>query len=65
MIGDPVRTQRGETRRGNRLGRPVPCLECKSLAERAKALIGLAHPEFREGLEREAREKNVIPKGFS
>jgi acyl-CoA hydrolase len=39
-------------------------LKGKSLAERAKALIGLAHPEFREGLEREAREKNVIPKGF-
>ena len=36
----------------------------KSLAERARALIGLADPEFREGLEREAREKNVIPKGF-
>jgi len=28
------------------------------------ALIGLAHPEFREGLEREARENNVIPRGF-
>jgi acyl-CoA hydrolase len=39
-------------------------LKGKSLAERAQALIGLAHPEFREALEREAREKNVIPKGF-
>jgi len=39
-------------------------LKGKSVAERARALIGLAHPEFREALEREAREKNVIPKGF-
>ena len=27
MIGEHVRTQRGKTRRGNRLGRPVPYLE--------------------------------------
>jgi acyl-CoA hydrolase len=40
-------------------------LKGKSVAERAKALIGIAHPDFREGLEREAREKNLIPKGFS
>jgi len=39
-------------------------LKGKSVAERAKALIGLAHPDFREGLEREAREKNLIPRGF-
>lgn len=39
-------------------------LKGKSVAERAKALIGIAHPDFREGLEREAREKNLIPKGF-
>jgi acyl-CoA hydrolase len=39
-------------------------LKGKSVAERAKALIGLAHPEFRESLERDAREKKLIPKGF-
>jgi acyl-CoA hydrolase len=40
-------------------------LKGKAVAERAKALIGIAHPDFRDGLEREAREKNLIPKGFS
>ena len=30
----------------------------------AQALIGLAHPEFREALERDARERNLIPKGW-
>ena len=40
-------------------------LKGKSVAERARALITLAHPDFRAGLEREAREKNLIPKGFS
>jgi acyl-CoA hydrolase len=39
-------------------------LKGKSVAERAKALISIAHPGFREPLEREAREKNLIPKGF-
>ena len=39
-------------------------LKGKSVAERAKALIGIAHPDFREELEREAREQNLIPKGF-
>ena len=39
-------------------------LKGKSVAERAQALIGIAHPDFREGLEREAREKNLIPRGF-
>jgi acyl-CoA hydrolase len=39
-------------------------LKGKSVAERAQALIGIAHPDFREGLAREAREKNLIPKGF-
>ena len=39
-------------------------LKGKSVAERARALIGIAHPEFREALERDAREKNVLPKGF-
>jgi acyl-CoA hydrolase len=39
-------------------------LKGKSVAERSRALIGIAHPDFRESLEREAREKNLIPKGF-
>ena len=40
-------------------------LKGKSVAERAQALIGIAHPDFRETLAREAREYNIIPKGFS
>ena len=39
-------------------------LKGKSVAERAKAMILLAHPDCREGLEREARENGLIPKGF-
>jgi acyl-CoA hydrolase len=39
-------------------------LKGRSVAERARALIGIAHPDFREQLEREAREHNVLPKGF-
>jgi butyryl-CoA:acetate CoA-transferase len=39
-------------------------LKGKSVAERAAALIGIAHPDFREALEREARKHNIIPKGF-
>jgi acyl-CoA hydrolase len=39
-------------------------LKGKSVAERAKALIGIAHPDFRESLEREARAKNIIPRTF-
>lgn len=39
-------------------------LKGRSVAERAGMLIGLAHPDFREGLEREAREHGLIPRGF-
>jgi acyl-CoA hydrolase len=39
-------------------------LKGKSVAERARALISLAHPDFRESLEREAREKGLMPRGF-
>jgi len=39
-------------------------LKGKSVAERAKALISLAHPDFREELEREARSGNMIPCGY-
>ena len=41
------------------------CLKGKSVAERALALISIAHPDFREDLEREAFEKRVIPRGVS
>ena len=40
-------------------------LKGRSTPERAKALIGLAHPMFREQLEREAYENRLIPRGFS
>jgi acyl-CoA hydrolase len=36
-------------------------LKGKSIAERTRALIGLAHPDFREGLERQAHEHRLIP----
>ena len=39
-------------------------LKGKSVSERATALISIAHPKFREQLERDAREKNIICKGF-
>jgi acyl-CoA hydrolase len=39
-------------------------LKGKSVAERAKALIGIAHPDFREPLEREARSLGLLPKGL-
>jgi acyl-CoA hydrolase len=35
-----------------------------SVPERAQALIGLAHPDFRESLEREARERRLVPRAF-
>jgi acyl-CoA hydrolase len=37
-------------------------LKGKSVPERAKAIIALAHPDFREGLEREAHENGLIPR---
>ena len=40
-------------------------LKGKSVAQRAKALISIAHPAFREGLERQAHEHRLIPNGFS
>ena len=39
-------------------------LKGKSVAERALALISIAHPDYREALEREARAKNLIPRGY-
>ena len=40
-------------------------LKGKSVPERARALIGLAHPDFREGLERQAYEQRLFPCGLS
>jgi acyl-CoA hydrolase len=40
-------------------------LKGKSVAERAKALISIAHPDFREQLDREAHEHRLIPYGAS
>jgi acyl-CoA hydrolase len=39
-------------------------LKGKSVPERAKAMISIAHPDFRYDLEREAREHGLIPKSF-
>ena len=39
-------------------------LKGKSVCERAKALIAISHPDFREGLEREAYEHRLIPRQF-
>ena len=39
-------------------------LKGKSVPERVRALISIAHPQFREQLEREARERRIIPRGF-
>jgi acyl-CoA hydrolase len=39
-------------------------LKGKSVPERARALISIAHPDFRESLEREAYEHRLIPRGF-
>jgi acyl-CoA hydrolase len=40
-------------------------LKGKSVAERARGLISLAHPDFREELERQAYENRLIPRGVS
>jgi acyl-CoA hydrolase len=40
-------------------------LKGKSVPERAKAMISIAHPDFRDDLEREARENGLIPKKFA
>jgi acyl-CoA hydrolase len=37
----------------------------KNLRQRASALIEIAHPDFREGLSRAARERNLLPELFA
>jgi len=39
-------------------------LKGKSVAERARALISIAHPDYRQELERAARAQSLIPKGY-
>jgi acyl-CoA hydrolase len=39
-------------------------LKGKSVAERATALISIAHPDFRGELERGAHERGLIARGF-
>ena len=39
-------------------------LKGKSVAERAHALIAIAHPDFRDELERQAYENRLIPRGL-
>ncbi len=43
----------------------VAYLHGKNLGQRVKALINIAHPAFREELERHAREQKYIPPTFS
>jgi len=38
-------------------------LKGKSVSERARAMISIAHPDFREDLERGARQHRLIPRG--
>ena len=40
-------------------------LKGKSVAERAQAMISIAHPDFREELARQARQHGLIPRGFA
>jgi acyl-CoA hydrolase len=40
-------------------------LKGKSVAERAKCLISIAHPGYREQLSREAHANRLFPKGYA
>ncbi|MGF1507527.1 MAG: acetyl-CoA hydrolase/transferase C-terminal domain-containing protein, partial [Anaerolineae bacterium] len=43
----------------------VAALHGRTIRERARALINIAHPDFREELEQHAYELNYIPRAFS
>ena len=40
-------------------------LKGRSVPDRARAMISLAHPDFREELARDARQHGLVPKGFA
>jgi acyl-CoA hydrolase len=42
----------------------IALLKGRSIPERARALISIAHPRFREQLEREAREKGILTRSI-
>ena len=39
-------------------------LKGKSIPERAKAMVSIARPDFRDDLERQARQNGLIPNSF-
>ena len=39
-------------------------LKGKSIPERAKAMISLAHPDYRDDLARDARTNGLLPRSF-
>ncbi|MDG1372274.1 MAG: acetyl-CoA hydrolase/transferase C-terminal domain-containing protein [Paracoccaceae bacterium] len=39
-------------------------LKGQTVADRARLLISVAHPDYREALEREARDAGLVPKGY-
>ena len=39
-------------------------LKGKSVPERARAMISVAHPDYRDDLSREARAKGLLPRTF-
>src|SRR5882724_3732642 len=39
-------------------------LKGKSVVDRAKAMISIAHPDYREALEKDARENRLIPRYY-
>ena len=43
-------------------GHELVDLKGKSVLDRARALIGIAHPDFREDLERAAFERRLLPR---
>jgi len=44
---------------------PVWMFDAAVCCKRANAMISIAHPDFRDGLEREAYDQRLIPRGVS